>query len=102
MPDVQGTGLMTTVIVTEIEYRKAESTFVNTPRMSFVSAPKEEDALAAAIRETGARGVIVGPRPYTGALYRALPPGGVLARFGVGHDGIDKTKATAVGILCTN
>jgi phosphoglycerate dehydrogenase-like enzyme len=35
-------------------------------------------------------------------LYRALPPGGVLARFGVGHEGIDKTKATAAGILCTN
>jgi phosphoglycerate dehydrogenase-like enzyme len=93
---------MTTVIVTKIEYRKAESTFVNTARMSFVSAPNEEDALAAAIRETGARGVIVGPRPYTGDLYRALPSGGVLARFGVGHDGIDKTKATAAGILCTN
>ncbi len=70
--------------------------------MSFVPAPNEEDALAAAIRETGARCVIVGPRPYTGDLYRALPPGGVLARFGVGHDGIDKTKATAAGILCTN
>jgi phosphoglycerate dehydrogenase-like enzyme len=26
----------------------------------------------------------------------------VLARFGVGHDGIDKRKATAAGILCTN
>lgn len=93
---------MTTVIVTEIEYGKAESTFANTPRMSFVPAPNEEGALAAAIRETGARGVIVGPRPYTGGLYRALPSGSVLARFGVGHDGIDKTEATAAGILCTN
>jgi phosphoglycerate dehydrogenase-like enzyme len=35
-------------------------------------------------------------------LYEALPRGGVIARFGVGHDGIDKAKATAAGLLCTN
>src|SRR5207244_4370662 len=28
--------------------------------------------------------------------------GGVIARFGVGHDGIDKARATAAGLLCTN
>ncbi len=46
--------------------------------------------------------VIVGSVKYLGALYQALPRGGVIARFGVGHDGIDKGKATAAGILCTN
>jgi len=46
--------------------------------------------------------VIVGPRPYTGPLYDALPQGGVIARFGVGHDNIDKRKATTAGLLCTN
>jgi phosphoglycerate dehydrogenase-like enzyme len=46
--------------------------------------------------------VIVGPRPYAGPLYDALPQGGVIARFGVGHDNIDKRKATAAGLLCTN
>ena len=93
---------MLTVVVTEIEYRKAESAFVDTPRMTFVSAPNEEAPLAAAVRETGASGVIVGPQPYNSDLYRALLPGSILARFGVGHDGIDKAKATAAGILCTN
>jgi phosphoglycerate dehydrogenase-like enzyme len=46
--------------------------------------------------------VIVGPRPYAGPLYDALPQDGVIARFGVGHDNIDKRKATAAGLLCTN
>src|SRR6185295_14387229 len=55
-----------------------------------------------AIREAKATYVIVGARIYSGALYEALPAGGVIARFGVGHDGIDKAKATAAGVLCTN
>ena len=42
-----------------------------------------------------ARYVIVGDRQYSGPLYDALPAGGVIARFGVGHDGIDKSRATA-------
>src|SRR4029453_16467965 len=45
---------------------------------------------------------IVRARAYSGALYAALPRGGVIARFGVGHDGIDKAKASAAGLLCTN
>ena len=39
---------------------------------------------------------------YKNALYTALPKGGVIARFGVGHDGIDKGLATQNGLLCTN
>jgi phosphoglycerate dehydrogenase-like enzyme len=58
--------------------------------------------LAAAIKQANARYVIVGYSRYTNDLYSVLPPGSVLARFGVGHDGIDKEKATAAGILCTN
>src|SRR5690606_36588055 len=50
----------------------------------------------------GVRHAIVGGRRYVGPLYGALPLGGVLARFGVGHDGIDKTIATRAGLLCTN
>ena len=46
--------------------------------------------------------MVVGARPYSGALYDALPAGGVIARFGVGHDGIDKARATEAGLLCTN
>jgi phosphoglycerate dehydrogenase-like enzyme len=58
--------------------------------------------LARAIVEHGARYVVVGSVKYEGALYDTLPRGGVIARFGVGHDAIDKKKATQAGLLCTN
>jgi phosphoglycerate dehydrogenase-like enzyme len=64
--------------------------------------PDDEQTLAAAIHSAQTRYVIVGNRQYSGALYEALPRGGVIARFGVGHDGIDKAKATGAGLLCTN
>mgnify|MGYP003693777239 CR=1 FL=1 len=91
-----------TVLVTESEYRKAEASFLSAPGLACRRAPDDEADLAAALRETPATYVIVGPRPYSGPLYEALPQGGVIARFGVGHDNIDKRKATAAGLLCTN
>jgi phosphoglycerate dehydrogenase-like enzyme len=91
-----------TVLVTESEYRKAEVLFVSAPGLKCVRAPDAEVDLASAIREAHASYVIVGPRTYSGPLYETLPAGGVIARFGVGHDGIDKVKATAAGLLCTN
>jgi phosphoglycerate dehydrogenase-like enzyme len=90
------------VLVTELEYRKAEGSFLAAPGLECVCAPVDEADLASAIREANASYVIVGARTYSGALYEALPPGGVIARFGVGHDGVDKAKATAAGLLCTN
>ena len=90
------------MLVTELEYRKAEASFSSAPGLECVRAPGAEADLALAIREAHASYVIVGPSTYSGALYDALPAGGVIARFGVGHDGIDKAKATAAGLLCTN
>ena len=90
------------VLVTESEYRKAEARFLSAPGLECLRAPDVEADLASAIREAHASHVIVGPRTYSGALYEALQAGGVIARFGVGHDGIDKARATAAGLLCTN
>jgi phosphoglycerate dehydrogenase-like enzyme len=90
------------VIVTEQEFRRAEQLFGSASAVRCVAAPADELQLAAAIRDTGARAAIVGVQPYRDALYAALPRGGVIARFGVGHDGIDKAQATQAGILCTN
>ena len=91
-----------TVLVTELEYRKAERSFLAAQGLQCLPAPDAEADLASAIREAHARYAIVGARPYAGALYEALPSGGVIARFGVGHDGIDKARATEAGLLCTN
>ena len=91
-----------TVLVTDAEYRKADAAFVSAPGLECLRAPDAEADLASAIREAHAAHVIVGARIYSSALYEALPAGGVIARFGVGHDGIDKAKASAAGLLCTN
>ena len=90
------------VLVTESEYRKAEACFSSAPGLECLRAPDAEADLASAVREAHAPYVVVGPRTYSGALYEALQAGGVIARFGVGHDGIDKARATEAGILCTN
>jgi len=72
------------------------------PGMRCIPAPAEEEEFAGVVRSHHARHAVVGVQPYRDALYAALPRGGVIARFGVGHDGIDKAKATAAGLLCTN
>jgi len=90
------------VLVTDAEYRKGEACFVSASGLDCRRVPAVEPELAAAIREAGARYVVVGGRQYTGLLYDSLPPSGVIARFGVGHDGIDKVRATTARVLCTN
>lgn len=89
------------VLVTEAEYRRAPEVFESAP-VRCIATTGDEDALAAAVAHHGARYVIVGSVKYEGRLYETLPRGGVIARFGVGHDGIDKQKATTAGLFCTN
>ena len=90
------------VLVTEPEFRRAGAVFGSAAGMQCLPAPVAEAELARAVADSGARYVVVGSWPYTSALYSALPRGGVIARFGVGHDSVDKAKATAAGVLCTN
>ena len=93
---------MSLVLVTEPEYRRGEAVFTTSTRFTFKPAPSEETALVREIADSGARHVIIGGQPYREALYGALPRGSVIARFGVGHEWVDKAKATAAGLLCTN
>jgi len=92
------------VAVTRGVYDKARGVFdaAEADGLRCVRAPSREAELAAAVRDAGAAHAVVGGARYVEALYAALPSGGVLARFGVGHDGIDKARATAAGLLCTN
>jgi phosphoglycerate dehydrogenase-like enzyme len=90
------------VLVTEPEYRRAERVFSSATAVKCVIGPPDEQELAKVIADTGANHAVVGGRPYRGPLYSAIAPGRVIARFGVGHDGIDKKMATAAGVLCTN
>jgi phosphoglycerate dehydrogenase-like enzyme len=89
------------VLVTETEFKRAPEVFASAAAQC-IAVAGDEPTLAREVEERGARYVIVGSVSYTGAIYEALSKGGVIARFGVGHDGIDKDKATAAGVLCTN
>ena len=94
-----------TILVTQLEYDKAKAIFDGAEAargLRCLPAPRDEAALAEAVRQHEAVAVILGVDPYAAALYAALPEGGVIARFGVGHDGVDKAKATAARLLVTN
>jgi len=96
-----------TVLVSELEYAKGRDVFQAAAELCVQPAPVEELELAAAVLAARARAVIVGVRPYLGPLYEALAEvaggrGALIARFGVGHDSIDKRQAAARGITVTN
>jgi phosphoglycerate dehydrogenase-like enzyme len=93
---------MAKVAVTEMEFDKAETVFTSAEGLECLPAPAVEAELSEAIRTMGAKHAVVGVWNYEGALYEALPKGGVIARFGVGHDNVDKVKATEAGLVCTN
>lgn len=96
---------METVFVSEISYAKAQATFERLSSDSgfeFIPVAEDEPSLSAAVSKQGVRAFIADIHPYTGELYQALPQGGVIARFGVGHDSVDKEQASANGIWVTN
>lgn len=95
---------MIKIAVTRLEYDKAKAVFgkAGGGDRECLRAPAEEKHLAEFVVRHGIRHAVVGVERYARQLYETLPAGSVLARFGVGHDGIDKSKATEGGILCTN
>jgi phosphoglycerate dehydrogenase-like enzyme len=70
--------------------------------MKCIPVPDEESLLAAKIISLQAKHAIVGTKKYVGPLYEALPKCGVIARFGIAHDGIDKEKVKKAALYCTN
>ena len=96
---------METIFVSEISYGKAQSTFerlTSETGFQFTPVAEDEPSLSAAIRDQGIRAFIADIHPYTGELYTSLPKGGVIARYGVGHDSVDKELATSNGIWVAN
>ncbi|MFW6367501.1 MAG: NAD(P)-dependent oxidoreductase, partial [bacterium] len=93
---------MIKIAVTDLEYDKAKEVFANAEGFECVRTSSDEEILARTIREQGISHAVVGVRKYTSSLYEALPEGGVIARFGVGYDGLDLRQASERGILCCN
>ncbi len=99
--------MTSTVLVTATEHTKGGAAFADRPDLAFLPAPVDEAALAAAVLANDCRVVVIGAKRYAGPLYAALARtargrGALLARFGVGHDGVDKAVAHGLGILVAN
>ena len=90
------------VCVTEKEYYKAEAVFAGEAEFKCIPASLEEAVLAKTLIDNKAFAAVLGVDKYCDQLYSALPQGGIIARFGVGHDGVDKARATEAGIIATN
>lgn len=94
------------ILVSEISFNKAKDTFEHLNKsqneFTFTPTPEDEPTLAARVRSENIRGFIADIHPYRDELYAAFPPGSVISRYGVGHDSIDKQKATQNGITVCN
>lgn len=90
------------IVIVEPIYLKAPAVFDEIDFGSLQIVPPDEEAVADAVRRSGAVAVVLGVDPYRDALYRAMPSGGLLARFGVGYDGVDLGKARENNLLVTN
>lgn len=102
MKDFNSAIQINKIAVTELEYKKAKNIFDLVKDFQIIPAPAEEDLLATLIQREKIDHVIIGVEKYCNSLYNVLPKNSVIARFGVGHDGVDKQKASEKGILCTN
>ncbi len=88
-----------TIVITELEYKKGQEIFTSTPDLEIIPGPSSEESLAYLVKEKNAFAVVVGVQKYLGPLYESLPKGGLIARFGVGYDGIDLTKTKERGLF---
>lgn len=93
---------MKTIVIVEPIYEKGKAVFDRIDDMNIVVAPENEQKLAAVASEFAAFGVVLGVERYTHALYESLPPAGIIARFGVGYDGVDLHKAKKKNVFVTN
>lgn len=90
------------VPVTAMQYEKGKTVFQSVPGIKFVSVSEDEAELAAFITRHQCKACVLGVDIYSGALYDALPEGGLILRFGVGTDGVNREKMKARGLLLAN
>ncbi len=93
--------MKTKVLIVDRIYKRSKNIFDKAADIEFVQVGKEEAQIASAIASQGAGAVVLATEKYTDSLYSAVPKDGLIARYGVGHDGIDKAKAAARGQFVT-
>jgi D-3-phosphoglycerate dehydrogenase len=90
------------VPVTRPEYEKGEMVFTGTSEYEFVPVSSDEKTVAASVLTHKCQAVVLGVERYVGPLYHALPAGGIILRFGVGTDGIDRAQTQRRRIVVAN
>lgn len=95
------------VLASPQQFAKGGNVFRLAEEVDVKEVPGEEQPLAEAVLARNCRAVIVGSDPYCGPLYEALAKtggsrGAIIARFGVGHDNVDKALARKHNIVVTN
>ena len=96
------------VVITEKEYKKGKQVFSEyTDSIEWVSCGADEKEVAQSIKSSGARIVVLGVEKYSGGLYLALkenahPEPALIARHGVGFDGIDLVLCKKHNVLLAN
>ncbi len=93
--------MKTKVLIVDRIYKRSKDIFDKAADIEFIQVGKDEADIASAIAANAAAAAVLATEKYTDALYTALPEGGLIARYGVGHDGIDKAKAKARGQYVT-
>ena len=94
-----------TIVITEKEYGKGKKAFdADAGAYDWRVTPASEEAVASAVSATGARVAVLGVEKYSGALYATLAGnsgggGALIARYGVGYDGIDLHACKQHGIF---
>ncbi len=95
------------VLITQAEYNKAAALFAAATDLDCRPVAADEATLAATIRATGCRAVVLGVEGYREELYNALAEnagdkGALIVRFGFGTDSINKPLARSKGITLVN
>lgn len=89
------------ICITEKEFNKAKNIFISS-EFDFIPVKYDESTVSRAIVNQNCFAAVLGVELYIDGLYKALLSGGLIARFGVGHDGIDKQKSTENRLIVTN
>ena len=88
--------------VTQSEYQKGKQVFDSVSDITFMPVSEQENALANFIVQHQCKACVLGVEHYRNKLYSALPKGGLILRFGVGIDGIDRKQLKEKNIKLVN
>lgn len=91
------------VLIADTVYEKVAHLFSKASGLDCIRCPVDEATLVQKVKELHPVAVVLDVHSYTGPLYQAMNPQMLIARFGVGCDGIDfeQTKSNNIKVINT-